>query len=81
MTTKSELVAQLKADHPTLTKGVNDDIITLETAEYDATIEQWADNQIAAEETEKANEAAKTSAEAKLAALGLTADDLKALLG
>jgi hypothetical protein len=79
MTTKSELVAQFKVDYPTLTKGVNDEVVILETAEYEATIEQWADNQIAKEEAEKAALAAKESAQAKLAAIGLTADDLKAL--
>lgn len=79
MTTKSELVAQLKKDYPTLTKGINDEVVTLDSKEYEATISEWADNQIAKEEAEKAALAAKESAQAKLAAIGLTADDLKAL--
>jgi hypothetical protein len=77
--TKNELIAQYKTDYPTLTKGVNDEILTLDAQEYEATIAQWADNQIAKEEAEKSAEAAKESAQAKLAALGLTTDDLKAL--
>jgi hypothetical protein len=79
MTTKSELIAQFKVDYPTLTKGVNDEVVTLDAEEYKATIEQWADTQIAKEEAEKAASAAKESAQAKLAALGLTVDDLKAI--
>ena len=47
--------------------------------EYEQTIEKWANFELAKiqEEADKAN--AKAAAEAKLAALGLTADDLKAL--
>jgi hypothetical protein len=72
-------IAELKVLYPTLTKGVNDEVIVLDAAEYEETIAQWAANEIAAEETIAATEAAKVSATAKLAALGLTTDDLKAL--
>jgi hypothetical protein len=72
-------IAELKELYPTLTKGVNDEVIVLDATEYEETIAQWAANEIAAEETIAATEAAKVSATAKLAALGLTTDDLKAL--
>ena len=72
-------IAELKVLYPTLTKGVNDEVIVLDATEYEETIAQWAANEIAAEETIAATEAAKVSATAKLAALGLTTDDLKAL--
>jgi hypothetical protein len=79
MTTRAELITQFKADYPTLTEQVNDIVTELNTTKYEATIERWADNQIESEA--KALKAAtdKAAATAKLAALGLTTDDLKAL--
>lgn len=77
--TKNELIAQFKADYPTLTKGVNDEVITLGAEEYEATIAEWADNQIAEESAKEATTIAKQSAEAKLSALGLTVEDLKSI--
>ena len=83
MTTKAEMIALLKAENPTLRIG--DDITgytDLSSVDYEATITEWAEARLAKEEklAEKlAAEAAKVSATAKLAALGLTADDLKAL--
>lgn len=80
MTTKAEKIAALKAENPTLKIGDDERGYTdLGAAEYEATISMWADNELAQEaETAKA-EADKAAAQAKLAALGLTADDLKAL--
>jgi hypothetical protein len=72
-------IAELKTLYPTLTKGIDDEVIVLDATEYEETIAQWAANEIAAEETLAAKEASKVSATAKLAALGLTTDDLKAL--
>jgi hypothetical protein len=80
MTTKAQIVARLKNDYPTLKTG--DDqrgYIELTPEEYEQTISQWADNELTAETTLIQAEAAKEAAEAKLAALGLTTDDLKAL--
>ena len=87
MTTKAEAIAALKLEYPTLKSGSDEiDYTDLSPAEYEATIEKWADNQLAEEAQAAAQEAAATKAEAdkaaaqaKLAALGLTADDLKAL--
>ena len=79
MMTKEELIKQYKAQYPTLTYGVNNEVFEMSVKEYEQTIEKWADFELAKieEEADKAN--AKEAAQAKLAALGLTADDLKAL--
>jgi hypothetical protein len=87
MTTKMEKISQLKLEYPTIRTGSEEIGYTeLTTEEYEATIEQWANAEIAIEEKIAADKeiadeaaAAKEAAQAKLAALGLTADDLKAL--
>lgn len=80
MTTKAEAIAALKKEYPKLISGDDErGYQDLSSAEYEATIEQWANNQLANESNAAQIAAAKASAEAKLAALGLTANDLKAL--
>ena len=80
MTTKSELIAEIKAENPTLRTGSDEDgYIQLTPAEYEATIEEWATARLqqAAELAEaEALATAKTEAIAKLTALGI---DPKAL--
>jgi hypothetical protein len=78
MKTKLEIIAELKAQNPTLKSG-NDEqgYEDLSPSDYEATIQGWAENQfveqnaIAQTETEKA---------ALLAKLGITADEAKLLL-
>jgi hypothetical protein len=77
--TLDKKIAELKKAYPTLTKGVNDETIEMTVDEYEATISEWAQNLLDQENKKIADEAAKESAQAKLAALGLTTDDLKAL--
>jgi hypothetical protein len=87
MATLSKKITELKTQYPTLKTG--DDVngyIELSTDEYEAKITEWANSELAQEEKialEKANAdkviADKLAAQAKLEALGLTADDLKAL--
>lgn len=81
--TKNDKIAALKKEFPTLKVGSDETGYTeMDAAEYEATIAQWADVELAKDakaEAEKAAIAAKQAAQAKLAALGLTADDLKAL--
>ena len=84
--TLADFTQELKADYPTLTKGNNDDVITLESDEYESVIAEWAQEKLLAQQKETADKLAeekakddKEAAQAKLAALGLTADDLKAL--
>lgn len=72
-------IAELKKSYPTLTKGVNDETIEMNVDEYEATILQWAQNLVDQENKQAEADAAKAAAQAKLTALGLTADDLKAL--
>jgi len=81
MTTKAEAIAALKKEYPTLRTGDDErGYQDLSPAEYEATIEKWAENQIA--EEAKAEEAAQAAADkaALLAKLGITADEAKLLL-
>ncbi len=80
MTTKTEMIQIIKAENPTLKVGTEESGYTeLTGADYDAQIEEWADNRLAREAEKAETVAKKTAAEAKLAALGLTADDFKAI--
>ena len=78
MTTKSEIIARLKTEYPTLKVGDDEQgYKDLSAAEYDAQIATWADNEYEAtlEQTQiDANKAAL------LAKLGITADEAKLLL-
>jgi hypothetical protein len=71
-------IAELKKLYPTLTKGVNNEIFTLNADEYEATILAWAQNEI---DLEAAKIKAETDKAALLAKLGITADEAKVLLG
>ena len=80
MKTKTEILAQYKKDYPTLRSGDDEQgYKDLSLADYEATIEVWANNQLANEAKAEKVESDKAAAQAKLEALGLTADDLKAL--
>ena len=85
--TREEIIADLKAKNPTMKAG-NDTVgyVDFTPEEYEAQINEWADWAIAdakakdeAAKAEAKAETEKAVATAKLAALGLTADDLKAL--
>jgi hypothetical protein len=77
MTTKAQLITQFKADYPTLTEQVNDIVTELNATEYEATLERWADNQLASVAATLKN---ATDKAALLAKMGLTADEAKLLL-
>jgi len=81
--TKNELIAQLKKDNLSIREGSDEQgYVNLSAEEYEARIKLWADNILAkqAEASAKAEaEAKKLEAQAKLAAIGITAEDLKAL--
>ena len=80
MNTKSEIIKQLKIDHPTIQLGDDEQgYKNLDPVDYEATILEWSNTIESVQFSEQASNLAKISAEAKLAALGLTADDLKAL--
>ena len=80
MTTKSEAIAALKLEYPTLKSGSDEIGYTdLSLTDYEATIEAWADNQLVEEAKAAEAEAvatAKAEAIDKLTALGI---DPKAL--
>jgi len=86
MTTKTEMVATLKTENPTLRQGDDEaGYETLSSLDYNIIISDWADNRLA---KEKAAIAAELQAEAKatqkaalLARLGITADEAKLLIG
>ena len=83
MTTKNQLVSTLKTQYPTIRVGSDEVGYTeLVGADYEAKIAEWADNLLELEADKAVKEAAqkaKEVAQAKLEALGLTTDDLKAL--
>ena len=81
MTTKTQAIATLKIEYPTLRSGDDQRGYTdLSPADYEATITQWADSQLADEA--KASEAEQAAADkaALLTKLGITADEAKLLL-
>jgi hypothetical protein len=82
MTRKDEIIAALKLEYPEIRIGGGDVYETLSPADYDKAISDWADVQLekeAQEAAQLASKEAREAAQAKLAALGLTTDDLKAL--
>ena len=87
MTTKAQAITTLKEQYPTIQIGSDAIGYTeLSPTEYETQISEWADIQLADEAKAAADKAAADKAEAdkavataKLAALGLTTDDLKAL--
>jgi hypothetical protein len=82
MTTKSEMIAILKAEYPTLQMGDDEQGYTnLSAANYEAQIAQWADARLDKEAKAEATAQAATDKAALLARLGITADEFKTLLG
>lgn len=85
MTTKQQYVAQARTANPQPQyRTENGERIELTDDEYESSLEAWADMKIqqdAAETAEQAAIAAKESAKAKLAALGLTEAEVNALIG
>lgn len=81
--TKNAKIAALKKEFSSLKVGSDETGYTeMNAAEYDATISQWADVELAKDAEAAAKKAeieAKEAAKAKLETLGLTADDVKAL--
>jgi hypothetical protein len=80
MTTKAQKIAELKTQYPTLTKGVNDEVIELDTDEYEATISEWADTALEQEAATAKAQADALAKSALLEKLGITEDEAKLLL-
>jgi hypothetical protein len=78
---KTQIIEQLKSEYPTLTKGINDEVIELDATEYEATIDAWADAQLL-KLAKQAEAEAKAEAKAELLErLGITEDEARLLLG
>jgi hypothetical protein len=80
MTKLSDKIAAFKAEYPTLTKGVNDEVIEMTAKEYEATIAQWAQNELDAEAAKADKVALQTQKDALLQKLGLTQAEATLLL-
>jgi len=88
MTIKDDLIKQFRKDYPVLKSGDDNDFIELNEAEREAEYSRWADNELerVASEADKAKAeadkaAAKATAQTKLSALGLTDDEVAAIVG
>jgi hypothetical protein len=81
MTTLNQMIEIIRAENPDGIRVGSEEVgyTQLTAAEYEAKIKEWATARL--EKLAKLNEveAAKTAAQSKLAAIGLTTDDLKAL--
>jgi len=78
--TKQQLINQFKLDFPTLTKQINDDVITLDQDEYEATIDAWADATLSKEAAKLKTEQARATKISAYEKLGLTDAEIEALL-
>ncbi len=82
MTTKTELMEEFKNNYPTLRAGSEEDgYVELSTEEYNATIEQWADNKLIELNEIAAKENKETAKAALLARLGITQEEANLLIG
>ena len=81
MKTKTEIIAELKIEHPTLRDGSEESGYRQLTPEqYEDTIERWAGWILHQEELEAATIKAEADKKALLDRLGITADEAKLLL-
>ena len=82
MTTKANIISQLKAEYPKLRVGTEEDGYTeLSATEYADQIEKWADELLLQESKAAEEKAAADAKAALLTKLGITADEAKLLLG
>ena len=79
MMTKNDLIAQCKAENPQMFQTINDETFELIGDDYEKACADWAEMRLGQIKLENESAAAKETAQTKLAALGLTAADLKAL--
>ncbi len=81
MRTKTAIKEELKALHPTLQIGNDQDGYTeLDAKSYEAKISEWAENQYQSELVESVAAEKLAAKQAVLAKLGLTAEEAAALL-
>ena len=80
MTKLSDKIKAFKVQYPTLTKGVNDQVVELTSEEYEATIAEWAQNELNAEATKAEKQILIEQKAALLSRLGLTSEEAILLL-
>ena len=80
MTKLSDKIKALKLEYPTLIKGVNNQVFELTAEEYEATIAEWAQNELDAEAAKAEKLALRAQKDALLQKLGLTQDEATLLL-
>ena len=81
MSTKAEIITELKIEHTTLRDGSEElGYRELTPEQYEDTIERWAGWILYQEELEIAAKKAEADKAALLAKLGITADEAKLLL-
>jgi len=80
MTKLNDKIAELKIQYPTLTKGVNDQVIEMSANEYESTIAKWAEYELEEASAQAIKVQAEADKAALLAKLGITADEAKLLL-
>jgi hypothetical protein len=78
--TKQELINQFKLDYPSLTKQINDDVITLTEDEYEISIDSWADATLAKEAAKLEAEQVRLTKISAYQKLGLSESEIEALL-
>ena len=82
MTTKKQMIELLKAEFPTLQVGDDNAGYTqLSADEYDAIIADWANVRLAKEQLKTEAEAKEAAKATILDRIGLSADELKTILG
>jgi len=86
MTTKTQMITQIKKENPTLQLGNELDGYTkMIGVDYEVIILEWAENRLAKEtaatEAQAITDATATQKAALLARLGITADEAKLLIG
>lgn len=78
--TKEQIIAELKAEYPTLTYGINDEVFDMTPEQYEETIASWADARIAKEQAKAEAEATRQAKISAYQKLGLTEAEIEALL-
>jgi hypothetical protein len=77
--TKEELIAEYKAENPTLIKRINGEDIEVNATEYEETINSWAEAKLAKDARLVESEEAKLTKISAYEKLGLTENEIKAL--
>lgn len=80
MTKLSDKIAAFKAQYPTLSKGINNEVFELTAQEYEATIAEWAQNELDAEAAKVEKQSLIEQKAALFGKLGITADEAALLL-